>query len=56
MVSLEILIISYTVNVDIFVCIHFRDFAEIYIRVFDILASMLHYNSFFHDVHIFANI
>ena len=51
-----------TVNVDIFSCIHFRvfpkigNFAEIYIRVFDILASMLHYNSYFHDVHIYAEI
>ena len=51
-----------TVNVDIFACIHFcvfpkiGNFAEIYIRVFNILASMLHYKSYFHDIHIFADI
>ena len=52
----------YTVNVDILACIQFRVFpkigstAEIYIRVFDILASTLHYKSYFHDVHICKDI
>ena len=53
----------YTVKVNIFfACIHFRafskngNFAEINIRVFDIFASMWHYNIFFHDVHISADI
>ena len=32
------------------------NFAEIYICIFVILASMLHYKSYFHDVHIFADI
>ena len=51
-----------TANVDIFVCIHFRafpkidKFAQINIRVFDIFAIMLHYKSYFHDVHIYADI
>ena len=49
-------------NVDIFACIDFGifpkigNFVEIYIHVFDILASKLHHNSYFNDVHIFANI
>ena len=49
-------------NIDIFACVNFRvfpkigNFAEIYIHVFDILTSMLHYNSYFHDVHIFTDI
>ena len=51
-----------TVNVDIFACTHFRafpkidNFAQINIRVFDIFAIMLHYKSYFHDVHIYADI
>ena len=49
-------------NVDIFVCIYFLafpkigNFARIIIRVFNMFASMWHYKSYFHDVHIFADI
>ena len=47
-----------TVTVDIFACIHFRafpkidNFAQTYICVFDIAASMWHNKSSFHDVYI----
>ena len=50
----------HTVNVDIFACINYGTFpkngyfAQIYICVFDISASMWHYKSYF--VYIFANI
>ena len=49
----------FTVNVDIFTSINFRafpkigNFAQIYIRVFNIVASMWYYARYFQDVHIF---
>ena len=49
-------------NVDIFAHVNFRavpkigDFTQKNIHVFDIFASMWHYKSYFHDVHIFADI
>ena len=51
-----------TVNVDIFTCINFREFAKIanfawiYIRVFDNIASRWHDNSYFHVEYICADI
>ena len=51
-----------TVNVDIFTCINLRafpkigNFARIYIRVFDNVASTGHSKSHFHSVHIFVDI
>ena len=46
-------------NLDIFVCIHSRKFANktvnftrIYIHVFDIIAFIWHTINYFHDVHI----
>ena len=52
----------YTVNVDIFECINFREFvkicnfAGIYIRVLDNIASKRHDKNYFLVVHIFADI
>ena len=49
-------------NVDISACVNFREFAkkgnfaQIYIHVFDIIVSIWANKSFFHDVHIFADI
>ena len=60
--DLEAWHIGNTVNVDIFAHVNFRavpkigDFAQKNIHVFDIFASMWHYKSYFHDVHIFADI
>ena len=51
---------SYTVNIDIFACIHFRgsmkmgNFACIKIRVFSTNDSLGYNNSNFHSVYIFA--
>ena len=51
-----------TVNVDIFACIHFREFIKlgnfacIKIRVLCIIASIGYYKSNFRGVHIFADI
>ena len=53
---------SYTVNVDIFACIHFRgfmklgNFACIKIRVLCMIASIGYYKSNFRGEHIFADI
>ena len=44
-----------TVSIDIFACVHFREFAKIgnfariYIRVFDINVYIWHNNSYFHE-------
>ena len=52
----------YNVKVDILACIHFcvfvkiGNFAQIYIRVFDIVASTWHNQSYFHNVQIFGDI
>ena len=52
----------FTVNVGIFACIHFREFAEIgnfaqiYIRVFDVIVYIWQSKSYFHGKHILANI
>ena len=49
-------------NVDIFTCKHFCElaknghFVRIYIRVFEIIVYIWHNKSYFHDVHIFADI
>ena len=59
---LDTLLIPSTVNVDIFACINIREFtkidnfASIYVRVFDNIASKWHNLSYFHVIHIFANI
>ena len=53
---------STTAIVDIFACIHFREFAkngnfaQIFICIFDIAVSIWPNKSSFHDVHIFPDI
>ena len=51
----------HTVNVDIFMCMNFHEFAKIgnfariYIRAFEIIVYIWHNKGCFHDIHIFAD-